>query len=65
MSIEKITEQPSLYRHLEKMPVTELLGHINDEDQKVAIAVKKVLPQIESLVNAVVAKLESGGRIFY
>jgi N-acetylmuramic acid 6-phosphate etherase len=65
MSIEKITEQPSLYRHLEKMPVAELLEHINDEDQKVAIAVRKVLPQIESLVNAVVAKLEAGGRIFY
>jgi N-acetylmuramic acid 6-phosphate etherase len=65
MSIEKITEQPSLYRHLEKMQVAELLEHINDEDQKVAIAVRKVLPQIESLVNAVVAKLDSGGRIIY
>src|SRR6478609_380094 len=65
MSIEKITEQPSLYRHLEKMSVTELLEHINDEDQKVAIAVRKSLPQIESLVNAIVEKLEAGGRIFY
>ena len=27
MSIEKITEQPSPYRHLEKMPVAELLEH--------------------------------------
>lgn len=65
MDPEKITEQPSLYRHLEQMPVAEILEHINEEDQKVALAVREVLPQIESLVNATVKKLEVGGRIFY
>ena len=65
MDVEKVTEQPSLYRHLEQMPVAEILQHINDEDQKVALAVKKVLPEIERLVTATVSKLEEGGRIFY
>lgn len=61
----KITESPSLYRHLEKMTTNELLANINIEDQKVAEAVKKVIPQIEKLVVAVTDKMLSGGRLFY
>ena len=38
-SIIKITEQPSHYDHLEKMSVSELLQHVNEEDQRVADAV--------------------------
>ena len=59
------TEQPFHYRHLEKMSVNELLTSINTEDKSVAIAVEKALPQIESLVNAAVEKMEAGGRLFY
>ncbi len=47
---DKITESPSLYRHLENKSVGELLKDINDEDHKVAEAVRKALPQIEALV---------------
>ena len=61
----KITEQPSHYRHLEKMPVSEIIAGINNEDKKVAEAVEKALPQIESLINEVTDKLLSGGRLFY
>jgi len=61
----KITEHPSLYRHLEKMPVEELTANINREDQKVALAIEKALPQINTLIKAVVAALQSGGRMFY
>jgi len=64
-SFQKITESESNYRHLEKMPVKEILSHINIEDKKVPAAVKKVLPQIESLINAVVDKMLMGGRLFY
>lgn len=62
---EKITEAPSLYRHLEQMPVGELLRHINEEDKKVAFAVEMVLPDIEKLAEAVLDKMLAGGRLFY
>jgi len=65
MEAEKITEQPSYYRHLEKMSVKDIVKYINDEDKKVAKAVEKVLPKVESLIEATVKKLEAGGRLFY
>jgi N-acetylmuramic acid 6-phosphate etherase len=65
MSIQKITEEESSYQHLEKMSVGDLLTHINNEDKKVAGAVEKALPQIESLVKIVADKMLAGGRLFY
>src|SRR5512138_2181257 len=62
---KKITEQPSVYHHLEKMTVMELLTHINEEDQTVPSAVAKAIPQIEALVQVVVDKMLMGGRLFY
>jgi len=62
---EKITEQPSPYRHQEKMTVREILTSINKEDNKVIPAVKKAIPQIEKLVEAVTDKMLMGGRLFY
>ena len=61
----KITESPSLYRHLEKMSTHELLVNMNTEDQKVALAVQKAMPRIEKLVDAVADKMLAGGRLFY
>ena len=65
MAFEKITEQPSSYRHLEKMSVTELLLNINKEDKTVPAAVEKAIPQIEKLVEAAADKMLLGGRLFY
>jgi len=65
MPFKKITESDSLYRHLEKMSVNELLVHINEEDKKVPAAITAIIPQIESLVTAVVDKMLMGGRLFY
>lgn len=65
MAFEKITEEPSSYRHLEKMSVAQLLININQEDQKVPVAVAKAIPQIEKLVEAVSDKMIMGGRLFY
>ncbi|MEX2564399.1 MAG: N-acetylmuramic acid 6-phosphate etherase [Cyclobacteriaceae bacterium] len=61
----KITEAPSLYRHLEKMSVEELTQHINNEDKKVALAIEASLPKINLLIASIVDKLEAGGRLFY
>jgi N-acetylmuramic acid 6-phosphate etherase len=61
----KITEQPSHYDHLEKMSVGELLQHINEEDMLVADAVRRAVPQIKSLVEAIEPRMKRGGRLFY
>ena len=65
MSFKRITEEPSAYRHLEKMPVQEILTGINTEDKKVPAAIEKVIPQIEALVHAITDKMLMGGRLFY
>ena len=61
----KISEQPSLYNDLEKKSVHEILVDINREDQKVALAIQKTIPQIEKLVTQIVPRMKQGGRIFY
>lgn len=61
----RLSEQPSLYNDLEKKSVREILDDINTEDQKVALAVQKAIPQIEKLVTQIVARMKQGGRIFY
>jgi len=65
MSFQRITEQTSEYRHLEKMPLHELLSHINNEDNTVASAVNKAIPHVERLVEAISDKMLMGGRLFY
>lgn len=65
MAFEKITEQPSHYRHLEKMGVGEILENINREDRTVSEAVKLAIPQIEKLVEVISDKMLMGGRLFY
>ncbi len=65
MEMIKITEQPSKYRNLEKMPVEEITANINNEDATVASAIKNALPQINGLIQAIVSKLKDGGRLFY
>jgi len=62
---QMITEQPSKYRHLEKMSVAELLNNINAEDKSVPLAVEKSIPQIEAFILAALDKMVSGGRLFY
>ncbi|RTL60918.1 MAG: N-acetylmuramic acid 6-phosphate etherase [Sphingobacteriales bacterium] len=65
MAFQKITEQDSNYRHLDKMSVEEILININKEDKTVPLAVEKAIPQIEKLVSAIVDKIFTGGRLFY
>lgn len=60
-----ITEQSSNYDNLEQMSVVELLHHINEEDYRVAEAVKLAIPQIQAFVQAVEERMKLGGRLFY
>ncbi|WP_339717347.1 N-acetylmuramic acid 6-phosphate etherase [Cyclobacterium amurskyense] len=59
------TESTSFYDNLEKMTVNELLTNMNKEDQTVPLAVNKAIPQIEKLVEAIVPRMEKGGRLIY
>jgi len=63
--MNRITESDSLYDHLEKMGVRQLLTNINKEDSKIHIAVQKTIPAIEKLVKVIVPKMKNGGRLFY
>jgi N-acetylmuramic acid 6-phosphate etherase len=63
--MNKITESSSVYNNLEQMGTFELLQHINEEDHKVAPAVKEKLNQISTLVEKIVPRMREGGRLFY
>ena len=59
------TERPSNYENLQDMSVRELLENINREDQKVALVVATIVPQVEAFVNALIERMQKGGRLFY
>ncbi|SHK00887.1 N-acetylmuramic acid 6-phosphate etherase [Hymenobacter psychrotolerans] len=59
------TESPSLFNDLETLSTRQLLEGINSVDQTVPQVVARALPQIEALVEATVARLGAGGRLFY
>jgi N-acetylmuramic acid 6-phosphate etherase len=63
--MQKTTEQDSYYNDLENMSVLELLQNMNREDKTVPLAVEKVISEINTLVNVIVQKMKSGGRLFY
>lgn len=65
MAFKKITEQNSLHENLDKKDVFHLLTEMNEEDQKVPLAVSKAIPQITELVEKIVERMKRGGRIFY
>ncbi len=65
MIFTKTTEQDSHYNNLENMSINEIITNINNEDKTVPLAVEKVLPQVESLIEQIVVKLKNGGRLFY
>jgi N-acetylmuramic acid 6-phosphate etherase len=43
----------------------EIIRHINNEDAKIAGAVGQALPQIENCIEAVLPRMQQGGRLFY
>lgn len=59
------TEAPSQYDHLEQQSTATILESMNQLDQTVPLAVHRALPQIEALVDVIVARLQGGGRLFY
>jgi N-acetylmuramic acid 6-phosphate etherase len=61
-----LTEQPNpATAGIDAVPTEEMLRIINAEDRKVAEAVGREIPAIARAVDAIVAALERGGRLFY
>ena len=65
MDFTKTTEESSKYNHLEKMSISEIITNINSEDKSIPLAIEKVIPEIENLIQKVITKLKNGGRLFY
>ena len=59
------TEKDSLYPNLSELNADSILSAINNEDQKVAVAVQNEIAAIGALVSTIVSQLRSGGRLFY
>ncbi|MGI8772038.1 MAG: N-acetylmuramic acid 6-phosphate etherase [Acidobacteriaceae bacterium] len=51
--------------HIDELPTIKLLQVINAADAEVAAAVALELPQIARVVDAIVERMERGGRLFY
>jgi N-acetylmuramic acid 6-phosphate etherase len=61
-----LTEQRNpASRDIDAKTTLEILEIINGEDQKVASAVEREIPQIAKAVDGIVAAIERGGRLFY
>ncbi len=61
-----LTEQEnSRTAQISSLPTAEVLRLINEEDARVAEAVKQVLPEIARAVEEIAVRLDQGGRLFY
>lgn len=67
MNIEQLdTEQSNpASREIEQMSIADITTYINREDQSVALAVERVLPQVNAIIAVVVDCLKNGGRLIY
>lgn len=60
------TEAPnSRTRDIDLLPFAEVVSLLNSEDQRVPLAVAKVLPELTRAVDLVVRQLRSGGKVHY
>ena len=51
--------------NLDRMSIKEALTVMNNEDEKVAKAIKEVIPQIEKVVKIIIEQFNKGGRLIY
>ncbi|HLM58258.1 MAG TPA: N-acetylmuramic acid 6-phosphate etherase [Pyrinomonadaceae bacterium] len=61
-----VTEQENpRTREIGSLPTEEVVRLMNDEDARVAAAVREVLPEVAKAVDGIVGRLRAGGRLFY
>ncbi|KOC88600.1 N-acetylmuramic acid 6-phosphate etherase [Winslowiella iniecta] len=51
--------------NIDELPTEAMLRVINQEDQKVALAVEAIVPEIARAVDAIAAAFQQGGRLIY
>jgi N-acetylmuramic acid 6-phosphate etherase len=54
-----------LTEQIDQLPTLDMLRLINDEDAKVAAAVRAVLPDVARAIDAIAPRFSNGGRLFY
>ena len=67
INLDKLTteQRNPATKHIDQLPTLEMVTLINKEDQGVALAVEKILPQIAAAIDLITEKLQRGGRLFY
>ncbi|MGB8507312.1 MAG: hypothetical protein WCD76_02815, partial [Pyrinomonadaceae bacterium] len=61
-----VTEQENpRTREIGSLPTAEVVRLMNEEDARVAEAVRLVLPDVTHAIDGIVARLSAGGRLFY
>jgi N-acetylmuramic acid 6-phosphate etherase len=66
MAPEPLTEQrEARHADLDLRSTLELVELINDEDARVAPAVRTAAPELAATIDAIVARMEDGGRLVY
>lgn len=67
MNLDKLTTETrnTATMNLDTLTTKEILTLMNQEDQKVAVAVEKELPSITKVVDQIIAAFEKGGRLIY
>ena len=61
----KTEQRLAASKNLDRMSSLEIVRLMNREDRKVAAAVGRTLPQIARAIDAIVAAMREGGRLFY
>lgn len=66
MENNRITEQElEQTEELDIYEVEKIINLMNKEDKTVAYSVERVLPQIETVIHQVIAKMKNGGKLYY
>jgi len=61
-----VTEQENpRTRDISSLPTEEVVRLMNEEDARVAAAVREVLPEVARAVDSIAERLSNGGRLFY
>ena len=67
MNLEGLTTEArnETTKKIDQVSTLEMVTLINEEDQKVAQAIEKVLPQIATAIDAAAERFKKGGRLIY
>jgi N-acetylmuramic acid 6-phosphate etherase len=65
MELTPTEERNPLTTNIDTLPTLDMLALINEEDQKVALAVRAELANIAAAVDAITSRMQRGGRLVY